>query len=231
MFLMQAVASGNGIMSIPFNFLFWADKVPGNNGDPITTWEDIKGGYDAVSPSAVKPTLTKNIVALNGHSALTFATAQAFQNATFTAGQPRTIIAVWNATLDGHDNYLIDGAEYQYQSSISWRNATPDYMRVYSEDTHLFDYARALPSSYIITMADLNGANSYLYEGDPTTPVDTGDAGTADMHGITLGIRYDLNNITALTGHIALAGCVDGGLDAAGKMRAYQILSEYYGIS
>ncbi len=79
-------------------------------------------------------------------------------------------------------------------------------------------------------MADLNGASSAIYEGDPTTALATGNAGTSDWDGITIGNNRALTTTYALTGNIALVGCVVGGLDAAGKMRAYQIINNYYEI-
>lgn len=225
----KGILNKHPILSIPANICYWADRINVDHSDPVELWPDVKGGYDAPSVTATDAVLTKNIAALNGHAAVTFSGAQGYQNALFSTSQPITIIGVWNVTSI-HKSYLADGAETDYQCAVYWRDDSPDVLRVFSNTSNLLNWARPQPTSYVITMVDFNGASSAIYEGDPTTAKVTGNAGTSDVHGITIGSRHDLSPTYALTGNIPLLQCVIGGLNASGKARAFQIINDYYGI-
>jgi hypothetical protein len=220
--------SKNNILSIPFDVLFFADKVSGKNGESIPIWPDIKGGYDAPSATATDAVLTKNVVGLNGHAAITFNGTQAFQNTTYSTGQPRTVIVVWNTTVGSRNHNVIDGAYINNQSGLMYRNASSGY-RVVGDQSHYFDYVISRPSDYVINIIDFNGASSEIFQNGVS--LRTGNLGTAEMHGITLGASYSLDTTYATVGNIALAGIVEGGLDSAGKTRTWSILSRYYGIA
>ncbi len=115
------------ILSIPFNCLYWADKLTVGNGNPVETWTDAKGSYDALSATATDAVLTTGIAALNGHSAVTFnGSAVGYQNMDFVTSQPITIIGVWNVTADGKSSYLIGSADaVAPNSSFYWRMTRP----------------------------------------------------------------------------------------------------------
>jgi hypothetical protein len=220
--------SGSRIMSIPFTCLYWADRIIGNDGDSVSAWPDIKGNYDAPLGTATPATLSTNIIALNEHKAVTFTGTQAYQNTVFTTVQPFTIILIWDSTSGTFQVPICAGNNANVR--LEWRDQSPDILRITSDNATFLSYSKARPSSYIITTADFNSTSSAIYEGNPTTAQATGNAGTGSISGITIGAPFDFNLTYALNGNIALAGCVDGGLDAAEKIKAFEILNDYYGI-
>ena len=227
--MMALMASKPGIMSVPWDFLFWADKVPGNNGDHITVWEELIGGYDAPSATATDAVLTKNISAINGHSAIAFDGTQAYRNASLAMGQPRTWVIVFSVENLGRDHYIMDGLDGTDRNNIAWRNTNPDAMRLTSDGANAIGYNKDLASGFIMITGVFNGSNSKLYENGVLKV--TGNAGTHSIAGITIGSSFNLNASVSLIGNVALCGGFNNEPAGSELDRMQQIVLNYYKIA
>lgn len=174
-----------------------------SNNDPIDTWTDISGsGNDVTQGTATQqPLYTTNIS--NGLPAVRFDGGQWLRN-DVTYNQPGQMFVVYrqdNATSQTNNEVLFDGRAGEAAGNIIfmelWESGST--WRMFTSDSFSFLDPGAAADDFGIINALYNTSSSVVsFNG---TQLDTGDVGSGQLRGLTLGA--DRNDGRPFNGYIA----------------------------
>ena len=203
------------------------------NGGDVSAWADQSGTGDANKNAtqanpALQPLYVANNVDFNGRPTVRVATANDYmQTGTWASplAQPCTWYAVYKAGDASTARTVFDGLASGHRQDLN-NSAVDGEPNIYASG------AAVLPSGVgdksatkVKACAVFDGASSAVYIDNFTTAAATGDCGSNDLEGLTIGANFLLG--TNLGGDIAEIVAYSGVHDAATRAQVLAYFARY----
>ena len=227
--------SGSATPPVTAGLQLWfdADSLPDADGAGVTTWPDGSGfGRDLSAFSAGQAPIMRR-GAVNGRAALEFDGVNSLMktyNSTFTIAQPDTFFVVYKSlesNPSGHEAYLWDSRDSSNRQLFGLGPFTNTEMYANIDVEVPTDYP--FPD-YQVWSGTFQGTSSTVWKNG--TLAATGNTGTANMSGLTVGALSTSAQYGYLYGHSLVAEILfyNGSMSASNRQDVTDWLKQKYGI-
>ena len=227
--------SGSATPPVTAGLQLWfdADSLPDTDGAGVTTWPDGSGFGRDLSAFAAGQAPIMRRGAVNGRAALEFDGASSLMktyNSTFTIAQPDTFFVVYKSlesNPSGHEAYLWDSRDSSNRQlfGLGPFTNTEMYANIDVEIPTNYPFP-----DYQVWSGTFQGTSSTVWKNG--TLVATGNTGTSNMSGLTVGALSTSAQYGYLYGHSLVAEILfyNGSMNASNRQNVTDWLKQKYGI-